>query len=423
MCWNRLMSDTELPAIPSGNRREVASWVARHLGHLCCDEPRPSPAFVGGQSHADAALAALDVAGYARTRSVVDPRQGRGASKMSPYIRHGLLTLGEVWEVTEHAPPKDRSRYHDELLWQEYARHWYANYGSATGSPIAFEPPRTATPWEGERWPSAMRCVAENIQELHTDGWCVNQARMWLASQYALRAGGDPFVGEHHLFQHLLDGSRAANRLGWQWVAGTSRTMAYSFTRQQVLRQAPRFCEECELLADCPIADLPDLGDLEARQPLDRPPLRSPTAAYGPDEPVVASNDPDVVWLTAESLGLRDPALSAHPDLPAVFVFDEPLLRRLQLSGKRLIFLAETLAEVADNRQLDVHLGSPARVVADTRAAVTFAPVPGFERLAADLDLELHPWPWLRPPTPALIDYLSNHGRVPSYHKFSDLIE
>ena len=32
-------------------------------------------------------------------------------------------------------------------------------------------------------------------------------------------------------------------------------------------------------------------------------------------------------------------------DGPAVFVFDEPLLDRLRLSAKRLVFIAETLAE------------------------------------------------------------------------------
>ena len=60
------------------------------------------------------------------------------------------------------------------------------------------------------------------------------------------------------------------------------------------------------------------------------------------------------MWLTAESLGDADPALAAHPGLPAVFVFDEPLLRRLALSGKRLVFLAETLADLATRREVAV---------------------------------------------------------------------
>jgi deoxyribodipyrimidine photo-lyase len=110
-------------------------------------------------------------------------------------------------------------------------------------------------------------------------------------------------------------------------------------------------------------------------------------------------SEPDVVWLTAESLGDDDPALAANPDLPVAFVFDEPLLERLQLSGKRLVFLTETLADLAARRDLEVHLGSPAAVLADRLSAVTFAPVPGFRRISRRLEIaELHPFPWLRRP-------------------------
>ena len=106
-----------------------------------------------------------------------------------------------------------------------------------------------------------------------------------------------------------------------------------------------------------------------------------------------------MVWLTAESLGDDDPALAANPELPVVFVFDEPLLDRLRLSGKRLVFLAETLADLADRRNVEVHLGSPGEVLVDRSPAVTFAPVPGFRRLSRKIDIaELHPFPWLRRP-------------------------
>jgi len=65
------------------------AWVSEHLGHLCGDEVRASPALSGGQRAADEALNALDVTGYAGSRSVVDPPESRGASRMSPYIVHG----------------------------------------------------------------------------------------------------------------------------------------------------------------------------------------------------------------------------------------------------------------------------------------------------------------------------------------------
>jgi len=48
----------------------------------------------GGQSAADEALATLDIKGYAGRRSQVLPKSHRGASGLSPYIRHNLLTLG-----------------------------------------------------------------------------------------------------------------------------------------------------------------------------------------------------------------------------------------------------------------------------------------------------------------------------------------
>ncbi len=403
---------------PPYDRSGVVAWVTEHLGHLCCDVPYASPAFAGGQQAADGALASLDVTGYARSRSMVDPPERRGASKLSPYIRHGLLTLSEVWRATADAPSRDRFRYHSELLWQDYARHWYANHGRDTARPIAYEPARASTEWPAEPWPADMNCVARTLAELRSDGWCVNQTRMWLASQYSFRAGGDTFAGEQLMFRHLLDGSRAANRLGWQWVAGTTRSRVYGFARQQVRKRASRYCDECVLNESCPISGY---APTESRSSVARPALRPFSEAYGSPDVVPASSEPSAVWLTAESLGTRDPALAAHRDLPAIFVFDEPLLNRLRLSGKRLVFLTETLAELSRRRSLEIHLGRPTDVLASQVAAVTAAPVPGFSRLSRQLDLERHPWPWLRPPTTALHDYLEQKGRVPSFREFCDL--
>ena len=124
-----------------------------------------------------------------------------------------------------------------------------------------------------------------------------------------------------------------------------------------------------------------------------------PQRTAGPADPQI-SGEPDVVWLTAESLGNDDPALAAHPDLPAVFVLDDALLARLRLSGKRLVFLAERLAELAGERPLELHLGSPIDELAGRRVAATFTPVPGWRRRAATLEIVArYPWPWLRRPT------------------------
>jgi deoxyribodipyrimidine photo-lyase len=245
-----------------------------------------------------------------------------------------------------------------------------------------------------------MACIDLAVGELETNGWLVNQTRMWLASHWSVRHGAPWSAGEERFFTHLLDGSRAANRVGWQWTVGALTGRPYGFSRSQVEKRAPSLCARCPHRGDCPIETWPDPPSPRALEP--DPRVRrdpEPEATAGPAEPV-SSRAPDCVWLTAESLGDDDPALAASPDLPVVFAFDEPLLARLQLSAKRLVFLAECLADLASRRRVEVFRGTPAGALAGRHPAVTFAPVPGFRERAEHIDVaELHPWPWLRRPS------------------------
>jgi len=222
---------------------------------------------------------------------------------------------------------------------------------------------------------------------------------MWLASQWAVRAGLDWRDGEQAMFVHLLDGSRAANGLGWQWTVGTGSTKAYGFSRWQVQKRAPQLCRHCPLRNACPIQEWPDvrLQRVDDRADLARGPIPA-----GPEE--VEGDGGETVWLTAESLGDADPALAADDDRPAVFVFDEPLLDTLRLSGKRLVFLAQTLGELAARRPLEVRRGDVVAELEGRRLAATWTPVPGWQQRAARLQpVEVHPWPWLVRPRPAAI--------------------
>ena len=382
---------------PPLERPDVVEWVGGHLGGLFTDEPAASRRFVGGQTAAEATLSCFDVTGYASTRNEVWPPERRGASALSPYIRHGLLQLSRVWERASDGPGRDVRKFRDELLWQEFSRHLYSRMGVATRRALRYEHHEVAR--RGDPWPSDMACMDLTISELETDGWLVNQTRMWLASQWAVRHRAAWRRGEDHFFRHLLDGSRAANRVGWQWTAGLLTGKEYGFSRWQVEKRAPGLCETCELAADCPIQDWPDARD---RLPVEPDPRLHADpdlgATAGPTE-VTARATPEAVWLTAESLGDDDPALAARPDLPAVFVFDEPLLGRLQLSSKRLVFLAECLADLAERRTVEVHLGDPIDVLEGRPVATTFAPVPGWKRRATVIEpVEIYPWPWLRRP-------------------------
>lgn len=408
------MDSRRLPDLPpAGDRAAILAWVAAQLGDLTAEGPdgvRASGRFTGGQEAADAALATCDVAGYARRRNEVWPPARRGASGLSPYVRHGLLPLPRVWAHVDGGPAADVRKFRDELLWQEYARHLYARLGPRTGRALRTEPPARAedTTWP-EPWPREMACMDLTVGELERDGWLVNQTRMWLASQWVVRAGHPWRAGEDRFFTHLLDGSRAANRLGWQWTVGTA-SKPYGFSRWQVEKRAPGLCDGCALRTRCPIQGWPpERRGAPAQDPPDA--LRADpdlAATAGPHAPRLdPDRAPQLVWLTAESLGTDDPALAAHPGLPAVFVFDRARLARWRLSGKRLVFLGETLAGLAAERPLEAWLGDPGEVLAGRAVAATFTPVPGWRALATQLrPAAVHPWPWLVPP---------HGGRMQSY--------
>ncbi len=391
--------------IPTPEPGSEPAWVEHHLGRLTTTPVRASGSHRGGQTAAAAALAGFDVTGYAATRSLVEPAADRGASGLSPWIRHGLLPLRRVWDHVEGGPNRDVERFRDELLWQEYARHLHARLGARTRWSLRGEPESGAD----EQWSPderEMACVGTELTVLERDGWVTNQSRLWLASQWSVRGRRRWQAGEDLMFRALLDGSRAANRLGWQWTSGAGSARPHAWTRDQVEQRAPGRCAGCARRGDCPVEAAPPPGHLdETVDPGTEELLRHDDAPWLTAGPQVAERSggdpPDTVWVTAESLGDDDPALVAHAGLPAVFVFDERLLARLRLAGTRLVFLAECLADLASRRPVDVHLGDPVAVLRDRHLATTAAPVPGNRRHRArlgDAVVESHPWPWLVPP-------------------------
>ena len=243
-------------------------------------------------------------------------------------------------------------------------------------------------------------CLQSAWSELVSEGWLTNQTRMWLTSHWNVREGLGWRDGEDLMYRHLLDGSRAANRLGWQWTVGALTGKAYGFSRWQVEKRAPGLCATCPLERRCPIADWPPTAERASLGHTD-PRLRrddDPQATAGPAT-VAKSAEPQAIWMTAESLSDRDPATAAYPELPVVFVFDEPLLRRLRLSTRRLVFLAQSLADLATRREVQLWRGDPVEVLQGRSLAATFTPVPGWRSRAARVDVvSVHPWPWLERP-------------------------
>ncbi len=406
--------------VPAPGRAAAEAFVTTHLAHLvdrraAANQPLSSARFRGGQRAADEALARFQIDGYHHAMDVAYPQRHRTGSGLSPWIRNGLLPLGRLWDHVADGPPGDVAAFRGSLLRLERARLRYA--GAAVS--VATPGPATAVAPVGHRiiggpglsagWDRQMGCVDGALDELADDGWIPASPRQWLAQ---LCDGGS----EVDLYRHLLDGARAVTPLAW----AAARAGA-PVSRWQVERLAPGLCASCDLVTACPIDHewptllAPALGSPDPSTPAGAtaspgpPDARATTAddhdplpalgaaALGPDTPQAGGGGaPEAVWVTAESMGDADPALAAHPDLPAVFVFDEPLLAGLRLAPRRLVFLVEHVSDLATRRPVEVWLGSPPAVLADRAVAVTFTPVPGWHRRQARISpVMIHPWPWL----------------------------
>jgi deoxyribodipyrimidine photo-lyase len=198
------------------------------------------------------------------------------------------------------------------------------------------------------------------------------------------------------MYKNLLDGSRAANLLGWQWSVGTGTGKPYGFAQWQVQKRAPQLCARCSLKSKCPIKEFPPEIALD-EAPFESMLVSDPDIerTIGPRF-VTENRAPTRVLLTVDSLGDADPALVANSELPVAFVFNEQALAKLQLSSKRIYFYLETLQDLAQRRDLSVYVGDPYEFANENDVALTHAPVPSFAKFKNPA--QVHPFPWLRVP-------------------------
>ena len=384
------------PAAPAGREaladrealdRTLSAWFPASAGDL-------SP-ILGGRRAAERRLAAIDPPRYGATRNHLDG----AVTRLSPYLRHGVLTLAELREavfawLAAHGsgePARDRPRVEKllkELAWRDYAQRLWRRWGDgiwrdreplASGHPAdlyAADLPEDLL--EGR---TGLACIDAFVAELRHTGWLHNHVRLWLAAYLVHWRRVRWQAGAAWFLEHLLDGDPASNALGWQWVAGSFSHKPYVFNRANLERYAgDRHCRRCpragvggaERDGGCPFeASYEALQERLFAATPDREANRDGAgrgAADEEEERVAASPPPPrrpVVWLHGEALGPANPALRAAPDRPAVFVFDRELIgggtattadpmairdleagARRPLSRKRLGFLAECLLEL-----------------------------------------------------------------------------
>jgi deoxyribodipyrimidine photo-lyase len=364
----------------------------------------------GGRAAALDRLAALDPVAYARTRNHVDG----AVSRLSPWIRHGVLSLAEVRDaaLARVSRPEDAEKLVSELGWRDYWRQVQAAVGDRLRSEI--EPPARAArtgpqfdhvPADVLAARTGMACIDAFVRRLHETGWLHNHERMWLASWLVHVRGVHWLAGADWFLEHLLDADPASNHLSWQWVAGTFSAKPYIFNRENLETYSSGLhCRPCPLLGRCDMEGSYEALDARlfaAAPAAPRPPLRIRPAAPWMPQPAPDLPRRPLVWLTLDSASVSGPAATAWPDAPRLFVIDRRWLTAERPTLKRLVFLCECLADVPG---VEIRIGDPATLVTARAAAlgcdvvaVADTPCPLVHRsaaaIAATLPLHVMAWP------------------------------
>ncbi len=215
------------------------------------------PTTVGGRQAAEAALQKIEPEHYAKTRNTLDG----AVTYLSPYIRHGVLSLAEVRDtaLSMVQQPDQASKLVAELGWRDYFQRVYDKLGNGPWQDR--EPYKTGflaeayadeLPEDIREGSTGLACIDAFSRELAETGYLHNHVRMWLAAYVVHWRRVKWQAGARWFLTHLLDGDPASNNLSWQWVASTFSHKPYFFNRQNLERYSDgRYCQQCPLLGHC----------------------------------------------------------------------------------------------------------------------------------------------------------------------------
>jgi len=395
------------------NLRDVP--VAELFPEVFARDPHHQGFARGGRAAALEVLSQLDPVTYGRDRSHLDGH----VSRLSPYLRHGVLTLSEVRDAAlAHAPETAPSRvwkYVNELSWHDYFTRVYAEIGDLvwqdlhpyqTGLPASAYA-RTLPP-DLKAAETGAACIDAWSRDLQTTGYLHNHVRMWLASYLVHHRRVWWQAGAEWFLTHLLDGDPANNNLNWQWVASTWRAFPYLWNRGNLVKSAgERYCAVCALAeSGCPFDTT--YAVLSERLFAGKSAAPGETGALDParlqavpwEAPPTPEVRPDtVVWVHGDRLSPTHEALVRFPGQLAVFVWDDELLNQWQVSAKRQTFIHECVQELPVHvlrGDVATEVERFARAHGASTVATTPSPSPRFKAIVAALQnagLQVQLWP------------------------------
>lgn len=211
----------------------------------------------GGRSVAEDKLLQIRPKTYAKSRNYLNG----DVTGLSPYIRHGVLTLAEIRDkaLSIVDNPDDAEKLINELSYRDYFQRVYQAIGDGiwesqedwkTGyveSDYADELPEDIR--DGK---TGMVCIDKLRDELIETGYLHNHTRMYFAGYVVHWRRIHWRVGASWFLEHLIDGDPASNNLSWQWVASTFSHKPYYFNRENVERFTNGvYCKNCPLYGEC----------------------------------------------------------------------------------------------------------------------------------------------------------------------------
>lgn len=211
----------------------------------------------GGRKAAEIALKKIDTVRYAQSRNFL----AGAVTRLSPYLRHGVLSLAEVRDYVfqQITDPREGEKLITELAWRDYWQRLYSNLGDdiwqdqedyKTG--YVAKDYNALLPQEIQQGTTGMVCMDSFSQELRDTGYLHNHSRMWLAAYIVHWRRIKWQVGAKWFLEHLLDGDPASNNLSWQWVASTLSHKPYFFNRENLDRYTKGiYCRQCPLAGRC----------------------------------------------------------------------------------------------------------------------------------------------------------------------------
>ncbi len=170
-----------------------------------------------------------------------------GTSRLSPYLKFGVVHPRTLLADLAGRSAKGADRYGTELAWREFyadvLHHhpdslWHdlrddllrIRYDDDAGQIKAWREGRTGYP-----------LVDAGMRQLLATGWMHNRVRMVTASFLVKDLHVWWPVGAKHFLAHLIDGDLASNNHGWQWVAGTGTDAAPYFRVFNPVGQGHKF--------------------------------------------------------------------------------------------------------------------------------------------------------------------------------------